>query len=93
MTYRVTKIPQFGGPGVISYGHTNKENNMAHLPLDDRFIPQPRTTVDGKQVWCVYDRERKGYSTYTCHGNYKSKRECQMAIVFWNVQKGERWFR
>jgi hypothetical protein len=27
MTYRVTKVPQIGGPGVISYGHTNKENN------------------------------------------------------------------
>lgn len=93
MTYRVTKVPQIGGPGVISYGRTNKENNMTHLPLDDRFIPQPRTTVDGKQVWCVYDRERKGYSTYTCHGTYKSKRECQMAIVLWNVQKGEAWFR
>ena len=93
MTYRVTKVPQIGGPGIISYGHTNKENNMTHLPLDDRFIPQPRTTVDGKQVWCVYDRERKGYSTYTCHGTYKSKRECQMAIVLWNVQKGEAWFR
>ncbi len=93
MTYRVTKVPRIGGPGVISYGHPNKENNMTHLPLDERFIPQPRTTVDGKQVWCVYDRERKGYSTYTCHGKYKSKRECQMAIVLWNVQKGEAWFR
>ena len=66
---------------------------MAHLPLDERFIPQPHTTVDGKQVWCVYDKERSNYSTYTCHGNYKSKRECQMAIVLWNVQKGEAWFR
>ena len=60
---------------------------MTHLPLDDRFIPQPRTTVDGKKVWCVYDKERRDYSTY------KSKRECQMAIVLWNVQKGEAWFR
>lgn len=66
---------------------------MAHLPLDERFIPQSRTTVDGKRVWSVYDRERKCYSTYTCHSDYKSKRDCQMAIVLWNVQKGEAWFR
>ena len=66
---------------------------MAHLPLDDRFIPKSRLTVDGKQVWCVYDRERNGFSTYTCHGVYKSKRECQLAIVLWNVQRGEAWFR
>ena len=60
---------------------------MANLPLAERFIPLPRTTADGKRIWCVYDKERRGYSTY------KSKRECQMAIVFWNVQKGESCFR
>ena len=66
---------------------------MANLPLAERFIPLPRTAADGKRIWCVYDKERRGYSTYTCHSNYKSKRECQMAIVFWNVQKGESCFR
>lgn len=93
MTYRVTQVPQFVEPGVLSYGYTNKENNMAHLPIDDRFIPQPRTTADGKQVWSVYDRVRRDFSTYTCHSDYKSKRDCQMAIVLWNVQKGEDWFK
>lgn len=65
---------------------------MANLPLAERFIPLPRTTADGKRIWCVYQLPT-GYSTYTCHSNYKSKRECQMAIVFWNVQKGESCFR
>jgi hypothetical protein len=66
---------------------------MQHIELDKRFVPKPRMNVDGVQVWCVYDLERDCFSTYTCHGNYKSKRECQMAIVLWNVQYGERWFR
>ena len=51
---------------------------MTNLPLAERFIPLPRTTADGKRAWCVYDRERRGYSTYTCHSNCKSKRECQI---------------
>lgn len=66
---------------------------MEHFPLNKRFIPKRCTTVDNKQVWRVYDLERKDYSAYTCHDNYKNRRECQMAIVFWNVQKREDWFR
>jgi len=92
MTYRVAYVHQYGGP-VPYRRYKHKENNMRHLSLDERFVPRPRITVDGKQVWCVYDRERGAFSTYTCHCNYKSKRECQMAIVLWNVQKGEEWFR
>lgn len=32
---------------------------MANLPLAERFIPLPRTTADGKRIWCVYDKERR----------------------------------
>jgi hypothetical protein len=49
--------------------------------------------MDGKQYWCVYDRERGAFSTYTCHGRYRNRRECEMAIVLWNVQYGETYFR
>lgn len=66
---------------------------MQHLKLDERFVPRPRLTVDGKQYWCVYDRERGAFSTYTCHGRYRNRRECEMAIVLWNVQYGETYFR
>lgn len=66
---------------------------MTHLQLSERFIPTERIAVDGKVWWCVYDRERKAYSTFTCHGRYKNKKECQAAIDFWNGRYGEEYFK
>lgn len=45
-----------------------------------RFIPEKRTAIDGKQWWCVYDTQRHCWSTYTCHGKYKTRSACQLAI-------------
>lgn len=45
-----------------------------------RFEPTKRTALDGKRWWVVYDRKENKYSTYTCHGKYKTKWECQFFI-------------
>lgn len=66
---------------------------MTHLPLNQRFVPAQRVAIDGKMWWCVYDKERKMFSPYTCHLKYKSKTECQSAIAFWNGRYGEAYFK
>lgn len=52
-----------------------------------RFIPEKRTAIDGKQWWCVYDTQRHCWSTYLCHGKYKTRKACQLAIDYANQIK------
>lgn len=49
---------------------------------DKRFIPYK---VDNKR-WGVYDTHRKQPSTYLCHGYYKTKQLCQIAIDYANTE-------
>lgn len=49
-----------------------------------QFIPEKRTAVDGKQWWCVFDTQRNCWSTYTCHGKYRTRKACQIAIDYAN---------
>ena len=46
--------------------------------------PRERTTVDGKTWWVVFDKDTQKYSTLTCFGKYKSKKDCQYAIDKYN---------
>lgn len=48
----------------------------------NRFIPTQRVAIDGKSWWVVYDLKQSRYSTYTCFGKYKTKRECQSDIDY-----------
>lgn len=54
-----------------------------------RFIPKKRIALDGKIWWCVFDTLRSGFSTFTCHGKYKTKNLCEFYIDFydreWNL--------
>lgn len=45
-----------------------------------------RTAIDGKMWWCVYDRELSKYSTLLCFGKYRTKKQCDTAILYF--QKG-----
>ena len=45
-----------------------------------RFIPAQRTAVDGKTWWVVWDSDAGSYSTLTCFGKYKNRKDCQLAI-------------
>lgn len=47
--------------------------------------PRKRTALDGKEWWCVFDTETMKWSTYTCFGTYKRKKDCQFAIDKWNI--------
>lgn len=47
-----------------------------------RFIPQKRAAIDGKIWWCAYDTLRRCWSTYLCHGKYRTKIACQIAIDY-----------
>lgn len=44
------------------------------------FEPRQRTALDGKVWWVVYDRYKQEFSSLTCFGKYKTKRDCQTAI-------------
>jgi len=66
---------------------------MTHLPLEQRFVPAKRVAVDGTGWWCVMDKERKAFSTFTCHGKYRTKKECIAAIAFWNGRYGDEGFK
>lgn len=49
---------------------------------NNRFIPYK---VDNKG-WGVYDTHRKQPSSYLCHGYYKTKLLCQIAINYANTE-------
>lgn len=61
-----------------------------------RFIPQKRIAVDGKQWWCAYDTQRHCWSTYTCHGKYRTRSACQLAIgianqTYFDIENNENY--
>lgn len=45
-----------------------------------KYEPRKRTALDGKSWWCVFDTENLKWSTLTCHGKYKTKKDCAYAI-------------
>lgn len=49
-----------------------------------RFIHAKRIAIDGRQWWCVYGTQRQCWSTYLCHGKYRTRRACQIAIDYAN---------
>lgn len=49
-------------------------------PEDLGLEPRQRTAADGKTWWVVFDTATGKYSTYTCFGKYKTKKDCQYAI-------------
>lgn len=52
-----------------------------------RFEPKKRTALDGRVWWCVYDNKCRAWSTFLCHGRYKTRKAAQDAIdknlAFW----------
>ena len=57
-----------------------------------RFVPVKRTALNGKVFWVVWDNKTKNYSTFTCHGKYETKKECEFAISYYNWLLGEEHF-
>lgn len=50
----------------------------------DRFEAARRTAIDGKTWWCVYDRLKNCWSTFLCHGKYRTRKEAREMIGHWN---------
>ena len=53
---------------------------IAFYKEKSRFEPRQRTALDGKVWWVVYDRYKQEFSSLTCFGKYKTKKDCQWAI-------------
>ncbi len=51
---------------------------------EDRFIPLKRQALDGKWWWCAYDTLLRKFSTFIYHSNYKTKKDCQYNIEYYN---------
>ena len=49
-----------------------------------RFVPAKRRALDGIVWWCVWDNAEGKWPTYLCHGKYRTKAQCEMAISFGN---------
>ena len=41
-----------------------------------------RTATDGKVWWCVFDTKNMEWSTLTCFGRYRLKKDCQFVIDY-----------
>lgn len=46
-----------------------------------RYEPRKRTAIDGRTYWCVYDTLENKYSSMLCFTKYRTKKECQIAII------------
>ena len=46
-----------------------------------RYEPRKRTAIDGRVYWCVYDTLKNKYSLMLCFTKYRTKKECQIAII------------
>ena len=51
---------------------------------NNRFTPQKRFSLDGKTCWGIWDSQKGSFSTFIYHGYYKTKKECQFYIDFYN---------
>ena len=51
---------------------------------NNRFTPIKKASLDGKKWWGVWDEKNGRLSTFICHGYYKTKKECQFYIDFYN---------
>ncbi len=46
-----------------------------------RYETRKRTAIDGRIYWCVYDTLKNKYSSMLCFTKYRTKKECQIAII------------
>lgn len=45
------------------------------------FAPAKRTAIDGRSWWVVMDKETHKYSPLLCFGKYRTREECNAAIL------------
>ena len=47
----------------------------------ERYEPRKRTAIDGRVWWYVYDTIENRYSNLLRFAKYRTKKECQTAII------------
>nr|DAG73761.1 MAG TPA: hypothetical protein [Bacteriophage sp.] len=57
---------------------------MYKLTDKERFKPAKRCALDGKTWWCVWDRLKQTFSSFVCHGKYRTKSDCEIYIAYYN---------
>ncbi len=45
------------------------------------FAPAKRAAVDGRTWWVVMDMSTHKYSSLLCFGKYRTRKDCQAAIL------------
>lgn len=48
--------------------------------MKTRFEPRQRTALDGRVWWCIFDKQTMRWSTFLCHGKYRTRHAAQYAI-------------
>ena len=75
-----TDFEEFCGEYYFYNCNAETGKRIAFYKEESRFEPRQRTTLDGKVWWVVYDRYKQEFSSLTCFGQYKRKKDCQWAI-------------
>ena len=75
-----TDFEEFCGEYCFYNRNAETGKRITFYKEESRFEPRQRTSLDGKVWWAVYDRYKQEFSTLTCFGKYKMKKDCQWAI-------------
>lgn len=61
--------------------YDNKHYKWRPFELTDNAL---RELSDGKTWWCVWDRQKQAFSSFVCHGKYRTKSLCELRIAYHN---------
>ena len=80
-----TDFEEFCGEYYFYNCNSETGKRITFYKKESRFEPRQRTSLDGKVWWVVYDRYKQEFSSLTCFGKYKTKKDCQWAIDYKEV--------
>ena len=75
-----TDFEEFCGEYCFYNCNAETGKRIAFYKEESPFEPRQRIALDGKVWWMVYNRYKQEFSTLTCFGEYKTKKDCQLAI-------------
>ena len=75
-----TDFEEFCGEYYFYNCNAETGKRIAFYKEESPFEPRQRIALDGKVWWMVYNRYKQEFSTLTCFGEYKTKKDCQLAI-------------
>ena len=75
-----TDFEEFCGEYYFYNCNAETGKRITFYKKESPFEPRQRIALDGKVWWMVYNRYKQEFSTLTCFGEYKTKKDCQLAI-------------